>query len=69
MKNTWLFYIDDFKSKGTKKYFFRNYKIYRAYKWHIAEMIDKNGLPFISFSNPSPGEETRVYTNNANRYY
>lgn len=44
----YLAFIDDFNKPlqdtfWTKRYFFKNYKVYYAYRWMVAENLDKFG--------------------------
>lgn len=45
MKTTWMHWINPVGEPMTGYYYgFKTFKVYWAYRWHVAEQIDKRGV-------------------------
>jgi len=58
MKHTWKYWVNG------KYYFFKTWKVYWAYRWSVAEGIDKNGV----LDGTDRTCTKIIYTNYSNRY-
>lgn len=70
-KNTYHFYIPDFKrpvqnTYHSYRYEFKSFRVYWAYRWSIAEELDKRGsrTELVAGS----GMYTTEYTNYSTKY-